>query len=144
MKTVTARDEVAKNLARFAVVVKSNCRVCRIKVMHTHTVDLEPDLATLFATRFNQIFHNLLLRVDRDAAPRQLLEIDAMTTPVEAQLDSIVDKAFPLHSLPYAHFREQINCALFQDSGSHPLFAVFPASSLDDDRLNALQMQQVR
>src|SRR5580658_1579925 len=66
MKTVATCNKIAMNLARFAVVVKSNFRVWGIEVVHTRTVDLKQNLAALFASRRNQIFHNLLLGIDRD------------------------------------------------------------------------------
>jgi hypothetical protein len=44
-----------------------------------------------------------------------------------------MDQPFPLHSLTNAHFYQKVNGALLQDAGSHPLLAVLPTTSFDDD-----------
>jgi hypothetical protein len=55
-----------------------------------------------------------------------------------------MDQPFPLHSLANPHFYQKINGALLQDTGSHPMLAVPPTASLDDDRVNALSVQEMR
>ena len=86
-------------------------------------------------------FKNLVLRVDHDAlAAGEFLEVDAMTAAAEAQLNSIVDKAFPLHALANTHFSKQVNRSLFQHAGANTLFHVLSAAIFNHDRLNALKI----
>jgi hypothetical protein len=55
-----------------------------------------------------------------------------------------MDQPFPPHSLAYAHFCQQVNGALLQDTGSHSLLAVLSTAGFDHDGLNALSVQEVR
>jgi hypothetical protein len=55
-----------------------------------------------------------------------------------------MDQPFPLHSLANAHFYQKVNSALLQDAGSHPLLAALPTTGFDDDRVNALSVQEMR
>jgi hypothetical protein len=44
-----------------------------------------------------------------------------------------MDQAFALHALAYAYFRQQINGALLQNSGSHALLTVLATARFDND-----------
>jgi len=56
-----------------------------------------------------------------------------MTASPEAQLYTVMDQSFTVHALANSHFPQQINCSLLQNSSPDPLFAILPASGLDDD-----------
>jgi hypothetical protein len=138
VESIATGNEIANKLDRFSVVVKTNLWLGGIEVMNRDITDFEESLASGSEPSGNEVLHHLLLGIDRNTMPGQSLEIDAMTLAAETDLDSVVDKALPLHSIPDAHFREQVDRPLFQNPSPHPLFTVFAASSLDNDGFNAL------
>src|SRR6202041_925949 len=144
VKTVAARDEITKHLRRLAVVVKSYLRCCGIEFVNGDTLSFKENFSVCSKTCRDEIFHNFLLGVDRDAVPRQCFEVDAMPLLSETDFHAIMDQAFPLHSLTYAHFYQKVDGALLQDSRSHPLLTVLATSSLDHNRMNSLAVQKVR
>ena len=101
--------------------------------MNAYILSLEENLASGFESRRDEVFHNFLLRVDRDRAAGQFLEIDAMTASIEANFHAVVDQPLPLHSIAHVHFCQQLDRALLQHPGSYPLFTVLPTSRLDHD-----------
>jgi hypothetical protein len=99
VKAIAACDEVAKDLRRFATVVKSYLRGCGIEVVNRNILSFKENLALGCEPRRYEVLHDLLLRIDRDTAPRQGFEIYAMPLFPEANFHTIMDQAFPLHSL---------------------------------------------
>jgi hypothetical protein len=74
------------------------------------------------AARLVQIFLNLILTVDSDcAATGQIVHVDAMAGATEADIDPVVDKPLALHAIAYADFGHEIDHALFQHTGTHPV-----------------------
>jgi hypothetical protein len=143
VKTVAACNEIAKDLRRFAIVAKSNLRCFGIEVVNSDTFSLKENLAFYSESRCDKVFHNFLLGIDRDTAPRQGIEIDAMPLPSETNLNAVMNQAFPLHSLANAHFHQKVDSALLQDAGSYSLLAVLPTTSFDHNRMNSLSVQEV-
>lgn len=95
--------------------------------------------------RRDQIFHHLMLRIDRDRAPAgQFVHIDAMALPVKTQLDAVMNQPLAAQALAHSRRVEQIHCALFEHSGAVALFHVLASLRLDYDGLNSFQMKQVR
>ena len=64
-------------------------------------------------------------------------EIDAMTTPIEAQFDSVMNETLLLQSVADARLYHQVDGALFEHARAHALLDVFPAAIFDDDRFDA-------
>jgi hypothetical protein len=102
--------------------------------MQADCLGLEVHLAASIQASFHQILDHFLLAIDRNgAAPGQFEHINAMTAPVEAQLDSMVHQAFALQAFAQAGFDQQIGRALFQHASSHTLFAMGPGAAFKDD-----------
>jgi hypothetical protein len=55
---------------------------------------------------------------------------------MEAQLDSVVNEALPLHARPNPNFGKQVDGTLFEYAGPNALFDVLPAAILDHDRVD--------
>jgi hypothetical protein len=144
VKAVAACNEIAKDLRSFAIVVKSYLWCCGIEVVNGDTLGFKENLSLCAQPCRDEVFHNFLLGIDGDTAPRQGFEIDAMPLLSEANFHAIMDQPFPFHSLTNTHFYQKVDGALLQDAGSHPLLAVLPTTSFDDDRVNALSVQEMR
>jgi len=71
------------------------------------------------------------------------MQVDAMSTPIEAQFDPAMNQAFAAHALADSGFVQQIHCALFQDARTNAILDMFASLGLDDDRLNARKMQEL-
>jgi hypothetical protein len=67
-----------------------------------------------------------------------------MSAAAEAQFDPVMEKSFSLEPFSDTCFNKQINCALFEQASPYAFFAILAAARLDDDRLDAVQMQEVR
>ncbi len=67
--------------------------------MNRDIVSLKENLGLCCESRRDEIFHDFLLGIDCDTAPRQGFEIDAMPLLSETNFHAIMDQAFPLHAL---------------------------------------------
>ena len=67
-----------------------------------------------------------------------------MPRPAKAQFDAVVNEALASHALANARLVEQVHAALFQNAGAHPVFDIVATAILDDHRVDAVEMQQVR
>ena len=123
----------------------ANLRKRRIQIVHREIVHLKHDLSARAEPRLHQILHHFLLRVDGDrAAAGQLGQIDAVPAPAEAEPDAIVPQSLALQTLADAGFDHQVHRALLQHARAHPIFDVLAAAALQNDRLDASQVQQMR
>ena len=86
-----------------------------------------------------------MLRINRNATSvGQFLEVDAVTLSVEAKLYTVMNQALAAQAIPNSRLVEKVDCALFQHARTDSLFHVLTRLYLDDDRLYALEMKQVR
>jgi hypothetical protein len=67
-----------------------------------------------------------------------------VAAPVEAQLDAVVDDALAVQALGHAHRAQQVDGALLEHACPDALLDILAAAGLEDDRVDALPMQQVR
>ena len=65
-----------------------------------------------------------MLAVDHHALAGERLEVDAMTATLEAQLDSVMQKALAPHPLADARAIEDIDALMLQDPCPHAAFDV--------------------
>ncbi len=66
-----------------------------------------------------------------------------MTLPVEQQFDAVMHQTFALQTFAEPGFIERIDGALFQHARTDAVFAVVACPRFDDDRIDALQPQQM-
>ena len=62
----------------------------------------------------------------------------------KSQLDAIVDESFALQSRADSGLHHQLDGAVLQHAGANAALAIFARLAFEHDRLDALQMQQVR
>ena len=62
----------------------------------------------------------------------------------EAQHDALVYEALPLHALPDAAIREQVDRALLEHSGADGGLDLLAGARLEYHRVDTLEVQQVR
>jgi len=53
-----------------------------------------------------------------------------MAATVEAEFNPVVDEPFPLHPFANSHFAEEVDRALFQNTGPDPLLNMLTAAIL--------------
>ena len=71
MEAVTAGDEIAFDFLRPAVMREADLRSWRRQVVHADIVDLEQQRPAVGEPPRDQVFHDLLLPVNRDALVHQ-------------------------------------------------------------------------
>src|SRR5215469_10993924 len=93
----------------------------------------------------DQISYDVCLRIDGDGAPAsQVVKVNAMIATLKTQRNSVVDEALTEHPLSDTHVGQQVDGVLLENARPYPLLYVFASSRFQHDRLNALQVQQVR
>ena len=94
--------------------------------------------------RVDQILHHFVLPVDRNGlAAAQLLQVDVVTLAAKTEVQPLMRQAFALQPFAHAHLDHQIDGALLQHPGAHALDHILLAAVFNDDRIDALQVQQV-
>ena len=63
--------------------------------------------------------------------------------PSKAEVDAVVTQPAALHARANAHRDQQIDRALFEHAGAYPFDDVIAAAVFDDDRVDAVQVQQL-
>jgi hypothetical protein len=91
----------------------------------------------------DEILHDLLLPVDGDGRAGQVGEVDAVRVATEAQRDALMGQSLSGEAFAEADLVHQVDGGLLQDARPHAVLDVVPAPGLDDDRFDALKVQQV-
>ncbi len=143
------RGPVVTDLPGFEVetgaLTEANLWLVRVEVPQAHDRCLEEDLPSGAEACRVEVLDDLLLAVHHDVPPtRQVVEVDAVSAPAEAELDAVVDRPLPVHPLPKARLPQELRRAVLQDAGADRRFDLFAASKLDHDRFDPLQVQEVR
>jgi len=107
-------------------------------------LDIEQQRRARLDARGDQVLDDLLLAVDRDPlAAGELVEGDAVSLAAEAQLDAVVNEAFAFETLADAHLDQEVHRALFEHARANPALDVLAVAVLEDDRVDALEVQEV-
>ena len=67
---------------------------------------------------------------------------DAVPLALELQMNAVVDEPFAVHPLADPDRAEEVDRALLEHAGAQPLLDVRAVAPLDDDRVDAVMMQQ--
>ena len=112
--------------------------------MHRDVRRLEEKRPLRRDTSRDEVLDDLLLAVDRDAPAREVGERDPVPAPFETQLDAVMDDALAVETLRHADLRQQVDGSLLEHARPDALLDVLAAARLEDDGVDALQVQQVR
>jgi hypothetical protein len=86
-----------------------------------------------------------VLRIERDrAAASELGQRNPMTLSVESKLDAAMHRSLAEHPLADAACTKEIDSALFQHAGAQRRFDLGAAARFQHDRVDTLEMKQVR
>ncbi len=145
MEAVAAGDEVAFELVLSAVLAPAHARSVRLELVDADVGDVELDGPSGVETGADQVLHHFLLAVDRDrAAAGQRREVDPVSAAAEAKLDAMVQESFAGEAFADARALEELDRRMLEHARAHAMLDVVAAAVLDDDRVNALEMQQMR
>ena len=76
-------------------------------------------------------------------AAGELVEGDPVALAAEAKLHAVVHEALALQALAHPHLDEQVDRALLEHAGADPSLHVLAVAVLEDDRLDALEVEEV-
>jgi hypothetical protein len=146
VRAVASRQEIAFELLHIAAVVAKTDRGRRsVQSVQAHVAHFKANLTSGVEPRLYQILDYFLLGIHRDGASgREVLEIDAMPTATETQLDPVMYQPLLLQPRAHAAFHQQIHGALLQHAGSNALFHVLASVCFENHRLDPFKMQKVR
>ncbi len=137
MEPIASGDEIAGHLARLAVLAETDRGLRRIEFVHADVANLEENLPACVQPGADQIFDHLVLSIDRDRATAgELMEVDVMVTPAEAQVEAVMNEAFALQPLADTRLDQQVNRALFEHPRADALFDMLLAAGLEHDGLD--------
>src|SRR5262249_12651037 len=105
---------------------------------------LENQLARRGDARRDQVFDNLGLAVNGDRLAGQVDEIEAMAPAVNAQLHAPVQQSFALHAAADLGGLKQLDRTLLGHAGADARLAIGAVVALEDDRVDAVERQQLR
>jgi len=144
MEAVASGDEIAGHFVLGPLVRETNERLRGIKRVDADVLRLEVQRTRCFNTRVDQVSDDLVLAVDRDGlSGRELRHVDAVPSPVEADVDAFMAKPAALQPLIDTHSAEQIHGALFEHAGADAVNHVLSAAVFDDDGIDAHEMQDM-
>lgn len=140
MEAVAASDEIAGDFVRLTIFGEADPRGRALEIVDADVVHLEAQMPAALQPRFDQVLDHFVLSVDGDGAASERVQVDAMGSLVEAQLDAVVDHPLAPHSLADTGFIQQIDGALLQHTCADPLFHVPAGVTFDHHRLDPLQV----
>ena len=145
MEAVAAGDEVAGDLAGLARSREGDARPRAVEIVDRGLLGLEQDRPVIGEPPGDQVLHHFLLAIDGDClAAGQLPEVEAVPMLADLDLDALMHEAFALEPRIEAGFPQGIDAALLEHAGAHPVLHIGAAARLDDDRSDALKMQEMR
>ncbi len=145
VEAVAAGDDVALEGLLLARVGERDRRAVGLQAVDRDVLDLEADVAAVAFADGDQVLDDLLLAVDRDRPPAgQRAQVDAVALAVEAQLDPVVDEPLAVQPVAQAGVGQQLDRALLEHPGAHPLLHVLAAARLEHDRPDPLEVEEVR
>src|SRR4051794_17017088 len=129
---------------RLARVLVGDVRLAVVEVVDADVGDLEVQRQPRAEPRGDQVLDALGLPVDDDAAPAgQLAERDVVPLAVELHVDAVVHDPLAMQPVADAGAVEEVDRALLEDAGADARFDVVAATVLEDDSVDARDVQQL-
>ena len=94
--------------------------------------------------RCDQVLHDLLLPVDRDATARELAQGDAVTRSLELELEPVVGQPLLAQACPDADLRQQLDGSVLEHARADAALDVVAAAGLEHDGIDPRQVEEVR
>ena len=93
--------------------------------------------------RFHQVVCDFGLAVDHhNFSIRMFGKIKPIQPAVKGEIDTLVDQTLAIHTFARFGFPQQIRHALFNHTSANPAEHIVAAATLDNDRVDPLQMEQ--
>jgi hypothetical protein len=144
VEAVATADEIALDFLVAAAMTEANFRICSGDVVQTDVIDLKKNLATISKSLCDQILDDLLLAIDGDALADQLAKVDLVERAVETEMNAIVREPLALHALAHTGVDQEIARPLLDQPGADAALDIVAAAILNDDGVDALEMQKMR
>src|SRR5688572_94901 len=112
VKTIAPCDEVASDLLRLVVVSEAYLRLVRLEVDYGNVSNLEMQRPSSSHASRDEILHDFVLAVDRDAPSGQCRQIDAAALTVDVDGDSVMEQTFALKTVSDTAFNHEIDRSL--------------------------------
>src|SRR5262249_39771624 len=143
VEAVAAGNEIAFHLLVAAVRVEAHARM-RVDAVQAHVVGLVHALRVRGGARVHQVLRDLGLAVDDDLlAAGEAGEIDAVARARKEDAEALVAQPLAPEAPPHARGLEHVNHALLEHPGADAPEHVFTAATLDDDGVDAREVQQL-
>jgi hypothetical protein len=125
-------------------VAKPNARSVGFEIVHADIFGVEMQRPARREARFDQIVNDFVLAIDRDGpASRKFRHVDAVTDASEGEVDAVVSHAFPREPIAHADLVHQIDRSLFEHTRAHTFDDMLTTPVFDDDRVDALEVEEV-
>ena len=141
---IAPADEVAVDLARLAIVAEADLGPAALEIVHAYVLDLEQNLLAVGEEPRDDVFHHLLLAVDRHTPVDQLAEVEVVQRAVEVEEDAAVEHALAQHAVADAELGQEVGDPLLEQTSPDAVLDVLAAAILDDDRIDARATEQQR
>ena len=116
-----------------------------IHVVRRHVLGVVDDLAAHPVARRVEVASHLGLAVDHDgAAAGMLREVDPVEPAVVSDEEAVMNLAFPVHPLAAVGLAHEVREAVLEDTRPDAPEHVLAALAFEHDRVDALEMQQLR
>src|SRR5262245_1229859 len=143
MKSVTAGNDITPQFVRFPIDGEPDGRLSRIEVVHAYIADLKEKRPARCGTSGDQVLHDLVLPVHRNAPARQRRHVDPAPLSTHVDVDAVVRQAFTLQPLANAALDQEVDGTLLQHPGTDAVDHVFLAAVFDNDRIDPGEMEKV-
>ncbi len=143
VKPVASGDHVAVQRLLPTLRAEADAWTVGAEVVDRNAFRPEDDLPAGCQPRRDQVLHHLVLAVDHYMPPGQGAEIDAMVLASEAQPDALMQQALVPHPLADAGLHQDVLGRVLQHARPDTVFHVVTRARFQDNRVDALQMQQM-
>src|SRR5829696_5263951 len=144
MVTVAARHEVAPQLMVLTVLPIADGRLLRLEIMQAYGFGLEQNLRVCVEPGADEVLDDLMLAIQHDTPAGEVAQWDTVSLPVESQLDALMYRPLPVHTLANTRLPQQVDRALLEHARPDLRLQPLAAAKLYYHRLDAPQVQKVR
>src|SRR6476661_5240032 len=142
VEAVATHYEIAVDFLASPAMLETDFRFLRLQVVNCDVVDLKEQRRAVGNSTVHEILHHFLLPVNRNALVHQFFEVNTVQIAIDADIDPPMQHALALHAAADADVDEEVSSPMLDQAGTDAILDVIAAAVFDDDRLDALKMQQ--